>query len=64
MPSSKSSTSANSKTSSALIEGFIKLAKIFFSGGFGFQIVGLSSFVSSFQFSFLPLVKALVNFGL
>jgi len=38
----------------------------FFSGGFGsgFQIVKFSNLVLSFQFSFLPLVKVLVNFGL
>jgi len=47
----------------------------FFSGGFsrlfflvhfvsGFQIVGFSNLVLSFQFSFLPLVKVLVNYRL
>ena len=51
------------------------MANVFFSSGFGrllflihivsgFQIVGLVSFSRSFQFSFLPLVKVLVNLGL
>ena len=39
------------------------MAKVFFSSGFGFQTIELVSFSRSFQFSFLPLVKVLVNCG-
>ncbi len=40
------------------------VGQFLFSGGSGFQIVGLVSFTLAFQFSFLALVKVLVNFGL
>jgi hypothetical protein len=54
---------------------FIELAKVFFSGGFGssfsfvhfgsgFQFIGFLNLGLSFQFSFSPLVKVLVNLGL
>jgi len=51
-----------------LVSFFLAVAfgKFFFLVHFvaGFQIVWLVSFVSPFQFSFLPLVKVLVHCGL
>ncbi len=45
---------------SFLSSGFGRFS-FFVHAGSGFQIIALVNFVRSFQFSFLPLVKVLVN---